>query len=156
MPNGEAAATVNPCTILEFCASASRTLVPLRQLPSSRTLSRISAKGRNRFRAWPLIAMPPLLCGDLRTCPNPGDGRYHWRCLGIFAVRKMRKTLRMLIPSSSAASALVVPASTKANTCSALARAVGMPPRYLPSAFALAMRRTSWICACHSQTKSEK
>jgi hypothetical protein len=53
--------------------------------------------------------------------------------------RKMRKTLRMLIPSSSAASPRVLPASTKAKTCSALARAVGMPPRYLPSAFALAM-----------------
>jgi hypothetical protein len=32
-------------------------------------------------------------------------------------VRKMRKTLRMLIPNSSAASALVLPASTKAKTC---------------------------------------
>ncbi len=46
-------------------------------------------------------------------------------------VRKMRKTLRMLIPSSSAASALVLPASTKAKTCSALARAVSpVSPHY--------------------------
>src|ERR1035437_9758354 len=39
----------------------------------------------------------------------------------------------MLMPSSSATSFLVLPGSTKAKTWSALARAVGMPPRYLPS-----------------------
>ena len=37
------------------------------------------------------------------------------------------------MPSSSATSFLVLPGSTKAKTWSALARAVGMPPRYLPS-----------------------
>jgi DNA invertase Pin-like site-specific DNA recombinase len=51
----------------------------------------------------------------------------------------------MLIPSSSAASPLVLPASTTAKTCSALARAVGMPPRYLPSALALA-RSVRHLC----------
>ena len=35
--------------------------------------------------------LPPLSCADLRTCPSARD-----RFLGIFPIRKMRKTLRML------------------------------------------------------------
>jgi hypothetical protein len=88
----------------------------------------------------------PSTC-DCRPFYVPTCGRARIRAtggaIGAFSAssrdRKMRKTLRMLIPSACAASPLVLPASTKAKTCSALARAVGMPPRYLPSAFALAM-----------------
>jgi hypothetical protein len=36
-------------------------------------------------RAWPLIAMPSLLCFDLWSSPNPRDRRCNWRFLGFFA-----------------------------------------------------------------------
>jgi hypothetical protein len=72
--------------------------------------------------------MPPKFKGrDWRPFYALTCGRARLRATGgateafsaSLRVRKMRKTLRMLIPSSSAASPLVLPASTKAKTCSA-------------------------------------
>jgi hypothetical protein len=94
------------------------------------------------YRAWPQVLNAMVLVKPATVVQWHRKGfRLYWRwrsrrlgyaltrgCVrtrvigatGAFSaslrVRKMRKTLRMLIPSSSAASPLVLPASTKAKT----------------------------------------
>jgi hypothetical protein len=119
-----------------------------RPLHSNTSITAASPIVTMRIR-WvsPIWNPPKFKGGDCRHFYVPTCGRARIRATGgatgAFSApsrdRKTRKTLRMLIPSACAASPLVLPASTKAKTCAALARAVGMPPRYLPSALALAI-----------------